>query len=909
MTADFLEKARAFLAEQGLVVQDMVADGCLHRCGTEDKPRGQDGAYVVHLTGFKNIATAWTKNWGAGGQEGSFSSKPENEMTAQERRDYRQWLEGVKKKAQAEQEKRWAQGAKRGRVVWEKSGPASSEHAYLARKRLPAGNLRINRHGQLVVPVMDAQGQLMSLQFIDSKGKKMFLKDGKTQGGSFPIAAQAGNEAGPLLVGEGYATVASACLATGLAGEVAFNTANLLRVTRDAHTRYPGRRLVLLEDNDRKHENDPKHPCNPGVEYCLKAARETGAWIAHVPAPEGVSRDFSDLFCEEGAGAVRKAIDEALSHADPKETWASNLAWEEEKGGRTTQKDNTPGERGDQQEQDQLPFGFVYGRDGELMHVTYDDKGEIKERVKICEHVEVTGRTYGAGKWGYVMQWQDGRGETRLLSIPARLFQTSRTDLSELLADEGLDICVGQLRRFKEFVLGFGNTLPIHRNVDRVGWFENCFVLPDEVIGEGSERVILQALDNGLSDLYQVGGTLERWQEMAALCAGNTRLEFALSLSFSGPLLVFSPAVGGTIYSFVGGSTCGKTTALTVAASVWGFPEKQKRTWRLTDNGLESVCVLFNDNVLLLDELGEVEPEALKGIAYMFAGGTGKTRSRRDGGGVKNLHSWRSVALSSGEVSFATKLNEAGIKSYAGQRVRFLSVPVAREHMKELHGLPSAKALAEELTRRSLLDFGLAGRAFLRKLVKELDTLRGELPEMVRTVEHALCPVNADAQVQRVAQRFALVSVSGQLAQEYGILPNTLNIAGAVQECFNDWLADRGTLGAAEDQEILSRVRLFIEMNGASRFQNPENPNRPCINRVGFVQEDGDRKVYYFFPETFRKEVIRGLEEKRVLNLLESVGWLKRRADRAAVTKRFPGEARQGYYCIVLPEESGDADE
>lgn len=556
-----------------------------------------------------------------------------------------------------------------------------------------------------------------------------------------------------------------------------------------------------------------------------------------------------------------------------------------------------------------LPFGFCYDRDGNLLHVEYNEKGEVKKTTEICKHVEVIGKSEGAAKSGYVLRWTGRCGETKEFSIPARLFVRPNTDLTELLAEEGLIIEADKQRLFKKFVIGFekmDDALPIIRNVNRVGWYEGSFVLPDTTIGAAPDtrKVILQAPDNELSGLYQTGGTLEGWQEMAALCAGNTRLVFGLSLPMSGPLLYFVPKVSGTIFNFCGPSTTGKTTALDVAASAWGYPEKQKRTWRLTDNGLESICALYNDSVLYLDEMGEVEADALQGIAYMFAGGTGKTRARRDGG-AKNLQSWRSVALSTGEVSLKTKLLEAGLKAYAGQQVRFVDIPITGAHMSSWHGLPSAKALAEELSRRTMLDFGLAGRAFLARLVQDLETVRNNLSGMVSQVERVLCPVEADAQVLRVAQRFALVCVGGQLAQGYGILPQNLEIFEAVQSCFNDWLAARGSLGSAEEQNILRTIRRFIEQHGNSRFQDENCPQRPCINRVGFVREnDAGKREYFFFRESFAAEVAKGFELSQVIRVLDAAGWLKRDKDRHTRRAQFENDY-QAFYCVRLPEDGG----
>jgi putative DNA primase/helicase len=93
------------------------------------------------------------------------------------------------------------------------------------------------------------------------------------------------------------------------------------------------------------------------------------------------------------------------------------------------------------------------------------------------------------------------------------------------------------------------------------------------------------------------------------MCVGNSRLSFALCRHFRRAFA--SPGRSGSGgFSFEGGSSSGKTTALQIAASVWGGPE-HVRSWRATDNGLEGIAALHNDNVLILDEMGQVNGRVL----------------------------------------------------------------------------------------------------------------------------------------------------------------------------------------------------------------------------------------------------------------------------------------------------------
>ncbi len=121
------------------------------------------------------------------------------------------------------------------------------------------------------------------------------------------------------------------------------------------------------------------------------------------------------------------------------------------------------------------------------------------------------------------------------------------------------------------------------RCVLRTGWHESVYVLPDTVYGVTEEDTVLQSSQHG--GLYRTSGTMEGWREIAELCVGNSRLSFALCAAFVGPLLRPAGLEGGG-FSFEGGSSSGKITALQTAASVWGGPE-HVRSWRATDNGLE----------------------------------------------------------------------------------------------------------------------------------------------------------------------------------------------------------------------------------------------------------------------------------------------------------------------------------
>lgn len=300
MSSDILQQFEARLQEAGLVLQGGIqADGRLHRCGTADKPKGTDGAYCVHLDA---PASVWWQNWQTD-DTGTWTATADWDMTDAERQALRRRIEVAKAEAQAERAKRQAAAATWAASIWKSAPPAPADHPYLAKKQVPSLGLRLAKNGRLVVPVLDASGKVQSLQFIAGDGGKLFLKDGRTAGGYYPIAAKDGGKAGPLVIAEGYATAASIHAATGYAVLVAFNAGNLRAVAEMARDKYADREIILAADYDAPSDKYPA-PGGIGLAKATEATRAVNGLLA-VPRREGREKlDFNDLACLMGPGEV-----------------------------------------------------------------------------------------------------------------------------------------------------------------------------------------------------------------------------------------------------------------------------------------------------------------------------------------------------------------------------------------------------------------------------------------------------------------------------------------------------------------------------------------------------------------------------------------------------------------------------
>jgi uncharacterized protein (DUF927 family) len=564
-----------------------------------------------------------------------------------------------------------------------------------------------------------------------------------------------------------------------------------------------------------------------------------------------------------------------------------------------------------------LPHGFQMRmqarQPGLWFYPEPNGKDDDPPPVFVAAPFEVLGEANdGTGHgWGMVVRWQDRDDRAHRWSVPQRMAHGDGGVLAGEFHDAGL-VC-GTGGRAHELLKRFIGTVRHPRRlrcVDRTGWHDvagrACFVLPDgEAFGPAADDVILQAETAGGETAYQEGGTLNEWQtEIAALAVGNDLVALAIAAGFAAPLLyVLGEASGG--FHIFGGSQTGKTTVLRCGASVWGNPEKQVRQWRTTANGLEGVATMTSDTLLCLDELGQANGKDVSDVAYMLANGTGKARADRSGA-ARKVKQWRTLFLSTGEITLAAKMSEAGLSPMAGQEVRFVGLPAdagaGLGAFQSLHHFAASGALASHLSAASQRFYGTAARAFLARVAAD----RGTDPEGLVgllvawrdafTAEHL--PPGADGQVSSVCKRFGVVAAAGELARAYDVVPWPEGEASrAAAACFAAWLLDRGGMGAGEDIEAVRLVRSFIGAHGSSRFEtlgrnDDSSPDGTrIINRAGWRRRDiTGAWEYLITTDAWRGEVCKGADHGRVAKVLLCRGLLK--GDREGETQRHTSKQR-----------------
>ncbi len=541
-----------------------------------------------------------------------------------------------------------------------------------------------------------------------------------------------------------------------------------------------------------------------------------------------------------------------------------------------------------------------------------------EEAIWVCSPLEVLARTRNTNseEHGRLLRLTDPDGKLHVWAMPNRLLSGDGTAIREHLLSLGLTIAPTSTARqaLNKYLM---TTLPeaTARCVGQMGWQRvdgrPVFLLPDgTVFGDcGAERLVYQTpLLRPHS--FDVSGAPEKWEnDIGKLCVGNSRMVLAISTALAGPLLYLMGAESGGVHIY-GPSSCGKTTLLAAAGSVWGGGGIRGfvQSWRATDNGLEGDAAAHCDTMLCLDELSECDPRAAANAAYMLANGRGKSRADRSGDGRPKVE-WRLLFLSTGEVTLSERLAEDRLapKARAGQDVRLLNVPADAEArlgvFETLHGAASPAALADAIREACSRSYGHLGRAFVEVLAREPAVAREAVSAIRKAFLQAHCPPRADGQVQRAAGRFALIAAAGEFAASRGILawPQGEAVRG-VAACFRSWLEARGTSGSAEDATAAAQVRRFFENFGESRFETSpsDSSGRAITNRAGYRRRVGERIEWLVFPGVWKEEVCKGLDSARVSRLGVEEGWITPDSQgKPTSTHRTLGSKPQRFYVVT----------
>jgi putative DNA primase/helicase len=621
-------------------------------------------------------------------------------------------------------------------------------------------------------------------------------------------------------------------------------------------------------NQDEKTKIDPRYYLNSRSNESVTAVTESGLYkvILQSRKPEAlkferwITHDVLPQICRHGAYIPQATVENAQIPEETKEKKQENAEISDER----------------------IPDGFKLTESA----LYYVDKRSGP--VYLCSYLRVLSNTINVdtNENGKLLEFRTSQGEIRKICIKNKdLFSgLSQTILKEL-ASAGLHV---NLEAPTKKILVYLNNYSPDRSVKttkKSGWCVNGFLTENGIITleERGEDILL---DTAYGSTYvAVNGSADDWKEnVGELCQGNSRLVLAVSTAFAAPLLhvLDRPNFG---VQLVGKSSAGKTTALYVAASVYG-PRAYVKSWRATDNALETVAFNHNDMLLILDELGEMSPQKIGAAVYMLANGVGKTRANTSGE-AKQAKTWRIALLAAGEVDLNTHMASAGFTTMAGQNIRLLPVPAVPEGCQGLienaHSFTTPSALVKHLITATQRCYGAPLPEYIKRLIKNQEKIKNNFNEALETKKKEVLPYHADGHDNRVFDFFFTIGFAGELATEYGLTGwNTGEAGESSASLFEGWIRGKGGYGNQEKKMLLYSLRCFFQKYQYSRFISITEYNdveEKTLNEViGYRKNTQDGAVFYAYPERLRDALKREIaaDINDILKLADELGILER---------------------------------
>lgn len=292
-------------------------------------------------------------------------------------------------------------------------------------------------------------------------------------------------------------------------------------------------------------------------------------------------------------------------------------------------------------------------------------------------------------------------GEWHTESFPRSVIFTSRGITA--LSDLGCTVTSENAKQVVRFLSALeAENIDIISRTDSTstfGWQRGNRFIP----GMGSDIFIdIDPSQKGMASAYCQTGSMEGWIATMRPQREKYKFRFILAAAFAAPLLRIVRQRTFFLHNW-GGSRTGKTAALKAALSAWGDSDRLTMNFNATQVGLERMASFFSDLPMGIDErqLAGNNQAKLENIVYMISSGMGKLRGAKTGG-IQTTHSWRTIAMSTGEEPLSTNTSQTGVNT----------------RVLEIYCGPfESEAEAAQMYQDIASDYGHAGPEFVRHLV------------------------------------------------------------------------------------------------------------------------------------------------------------------------------------------------
>jgi hypothetical protein len=444
--------------------------------------------------------------------------------------------------------------------------------------------------------------------------------------------------------------------------------------------------------------------------------------------------------------------------------------------------------------------------------------------------------------------------------------------------------------------------------VSRPGWHRldgrdhPVFVTPaGTAIGDDATRRLELATNARFGATAR--GTLDGWKAaLVAVVSAKGCPHFLLGVlaGFAGVVQSLA-GLDSCGINLSGLSSSGKTTAQRLAVSAWTSPligAGLLQSMRSTENAVEVFAQAASGTVLALDELAHADGRAIARLIYAISGGQGKARLTA-GAILKHRYAWSTYAVLSSECSLEEKVRADGAAWIAGMAVRILDVDVTDVDRTLSQSIIRDISAVEQ-------HHGHAGPAFVERLVAaNLHEKPDALRERVMDFARRLAGERADAARLRAATCLALPYVAGQLAQDFDLLPWSIDLEAPVRWAWDRFQKSSDAEALAPDEQAVASLRAWIaerwDVTIKSVDTGADGFDRKLNNREAVAWYD--EAAIYVPAQRLREASGETLKAQQVVKALVDRDLLAKRHDnRRAAVRWIPKIGRVDAYALKRTE-------
>ncbi len=447
------------------------------------------------------------------------------------------------------------------------------------------------------------------------------------------------------------------------------------------------------------------------------------------------------------------------------------------------------------------------------------------------------------------------------LTVDKGIFVRKR--LNEL-ASQGLSYDSDQTNRIIRYMLLAESQAEAEWKHSRIGWVENKFC--------GYDKNYEGDLD------FSCQGNVDTYiKELNQLIKDSTGCQLALAIGMSSvfiPLLQATENIGTPIYHFYGDSSTGKTTALMIAASIWGNPVMGKallKSWNATDNYIMDSLRYNNGMIYCLDE-SSMKIRDFTNIIYCLNQGIDRARLNASCQSNKPRN-WCTAILSSGEHSLLSSSKQnTGLKARV---IEFfdLTITNSADHAGKIksfcnnnYGILGRKIalLVEKMDKAQILKRYEEAKKQIREKIEVENRLTSRLISIYATIL-----LTARIAQEELKITIHLSQLLNLLLEHHQSVAKDMLIYQSAYHCICEWVAkNRGRIQEPTDSRVT-----FSVVEAKFTKQNEVAILSGTFEKI--LRDNGFTDVKVVAKELKKKQLLRpetadGLQARVVINGVKS---------------------------------------